>query len=119
MRVKRLKEERRLYPRVDTQLPLQIAANGYKFATSTQNVSGSGAYCHIDKYIPPFTKLAIKMLLPVVSENKRKEYNIDCKGVIVRTNDEEQGGFNIAIYFNEMDQNQREKISRYINQFLP
>lgn len=111
--------ERRLYPRIEQKLPVQLSANGYTFATSTHNVSCTGTYCRIEKYIPPFTKIAIRMVLPVVSENRREEYNVECKGVIVRTNDEDKGGFNIAIYFNEINENQQKKISKYVKQFLP
>ncbi len=113
------KAERRLYPRIEQKLPVNLSANGYTFVTSTHNVSCTGTYCHIEKYVPPFTKIAVRMLLPVVSENGKEEYNVECKGVIVRTNDEEKGGFNVAIYFNEINENQQKKISRYINQFLP
>lgn len=110
------KTERRLHPRVEKKLPLKVAANGYDFATSTQNISCVGAYCRVNKYIPPFTKIAIRITLP---NNKSKEYDVECKGVIVRTEDEKTGGFNIAIFFNEIKDDQRQKISRYISQFLP
>jgi hypothetical protein len=39
--------------------------------------------------------------------------------VVVRTEDEDMGGFNIAIFFNDINDSQRQKISRYVNQFLP
>ena len=113
------KNERRLHPRISQKLPLKIAANGYDFITTTQNVSCVGAYCHIDKYIPPFTKILIKLSLPIMTNNKNKYYSVDCKGVIVRTEDENEGGFNIAIFFNDIRDNQRQKISEYISQFLP
>lgn len=111
-----IKAERRLHPRIEKPLPFKVAANGYDFATSTRNLSCVGAYCHIGKYIPPFTKIAVKVTLP---NDRSKPYEVECKGVIVRTEDEKTGGFNIAIFFNEIRDNQRLKISRYINQFLP
>lgn len=113
------KSERRQYPRIDQRLPFKVAANGYDFATSTLNVSCVGAYCHIDKYIPPFTKVIVKLTLPVPTRNGNKNYDIECKGVVVRAEDESRGGFNIAIFFNEIGDPQRHKISQYINQFLP
>lgn len=109
---KRPGKERRLYPRVEKRLPLNVVANGYDFSTSTQNISCIGAYCHIDKYVPPFTKIAIKMELP-------PDCRVECKGVIVRTEDEKSGGFNIAIFFNEIKESQRKKIARYLSRFLP
>lgn len=114
-----IKKERRQYPRVEQRLPLKIAANGYDFATTTQNISCLGAYCHVDKYIPPFTKIMVKLTLPIASYDKNDNCSVECKGVVVRTEDEEKGGFNIAVFFNEIKDHQRNKISQYISQFLP
>lgn len=111
--------ERRVHPRIDKQLPFKVAANGYGFSTSTQNLSCVGAYCRITKYIPPFTKVMVKLTLPVKDKNGDRNYSVNCEGVIVRTEDESKGGFNIAIFFNAIGADQRKKISKYINQFVP
>jgi len=116
--IRKKKEERRQFPRVEQKLPLKIAANGYDFATVTNNISCIGTYCHIDKYIPPFTKIAVRLTLPVTSRIQVKNYSVECKGVVVRTEDEISGGFNIALFFNDIKDSQRQKISQYINQFL-
>jgi len=116
-----LPEEKRRCPRVNQELPVQIIANGYDFVTSTQNISCIGAYCHIDKYVPPFTRIMVKLTLPV-NAARTKQTNIDviCKGVIVRTEDEENGGgFNIAVFFNDIKEAQKQRISSYVSQFLP
>lgn len=117
--MKSKKAERRRYPRIKQSLPIKIAADGYNFLTSTENVSCVGAYCHLDKYIPPFTKIAVKVILPVMSGAKMKNIDVDCKGVVVRTEDERNGGFNIAIFFNGIKESQQKKIAQYVNQFLP
>ncbi len=117
--MKAKKTERRQYPRIEQTLPLKIAADGYRFATTTENVSCAGAYCHLDKYIPPFTKIAVKVTLPVMARGKIKNIEVQCSGVVVRTEDEKKGGFNIAVFFNEIKENQRKKIAQYINQILP
>lgn len=116
---KSLKSERRLHPRLEHSLAVKIAANGYDFSTTTQNISCLGAYCHIDKYVPPFTRIAIKLNLPVATSRGRKEYNVECNGVIVRSDDDTSGGFNVAIFFNRINDNQKKAISKYIGQFLP
>ena len=111
-------KERRLHPRLEHKLPLNLAVNGFDFSTSTHNISSVGAYCHLDKYMPPFTKISIKLSLP--SKGKvHKNTIVECKGVVVRSEDEAQGGFNIAIFFNRLADNQRKKITQYISQFLP
>jgi len=118
--IKNSKKERRLYPRIESRLPVKIIANGYDFATATENISCVGAYCHVDKYIPPFTKIMVKLTLPIAAGNTTPDgCNVECKGVVVRTDDEEDGGFNIAVFFNDIRNNQRQKISQYINRFLP
>ena len=118
--IKGKKNERRQHPRIDHELPLKVAANGYDFATSTQNVSCVGAYCQINKYLPPFTRVMIKLTLPTVSANGNKNSCVECRGVVVRSEDDAKtGGFNIAVFFNEINAEQRKKISQYISQFLP
>lgn len=117
--MKNKSSERRQYPRINRALPLKIAANGYQFATSTENVSCVGVYCRLDKYIPPFTKIAVKVVLPVMAEGKMKDVEVDCHGVVVRTDDDAKGGFNIAVFFNGIQENQKKKIAQYVNQFLP
>jgi hypothetical protein len=57
--------------------------------------------------------------LPVAGNERLKNNNIECKGVVVRSEDDEIGGFNIAIFFNEIKNSQRQKISQYISKFLP
>lgn len=106
--------ERREHPRIYRELPIKVQANGYDFVTSTKNLSCVGAYCRINKYVPPFTRVMIKLTFPV----KNKKCSVECKGVLVRTEDGEKGGFNIAIFFNEISQDQKRKISEYVNQFV-
>lgn len=114
-----IKRERRQHPRIDKELPINVAANGYDFVTTTQNVSCLGAYCHIDKYVPPFTKVKIKLNMPIMNKGLKEHCDVECKGVIVRSEDEVGGGFNIAIFFNEIKDQPRQTISRYVAQFLP
>lgn len=108
--------EKRLHPRINHSLPINLAVNGYDFSTSTQNISCLGAYCTIDKYVPPFTKVMVKMDVPLASSGKK--FDINCKGVVVRTEDGQEG-YNIAIFFNAIPETQRKKISQYIEGFLP
>ena len=114
----KLKIEQRLYPRVEANLALRVIANGYDFSTTTKNLSCLGAYCRINKYVPPFTKLNIKLNLPIASSGKNESV-LECKGVVVRSDDEGDGTFNIAIFFNGIENSQRHKISQYLKQFLP
>ena len=111
-------QERRLHQRIDKNLAINVVANGYDFVTSTHNISCLGAYCTIDKYIPPFTKVKIKLNLPIANNGVREKCDVDCSGVIVRTEDEPNGKFNIAIFFNEIKDHPRQKIIQYVKQFI-
>ncbi len=113
-----IKTERRKYPRFTQRLPIVLAANGYDFNTTTQNISCVGAYCHIDKYVPPFTKVLVKMNIPHGAGKVDTDHNVECKGVVVRTEDDSNKGFNIAIFFNEIKDIERKKISHYISQLV-
>jgi len=110
--------ERRVHPRIDHKLPIKVAIDKYGFVTSTKNVSCVGAYCHITKYIPPFTRVSVKLSLPVATDHGKKNYTVECKGVLVRTEDEARGGFNIAIFFNNIKEDEKKKISQYLSQYL-
>ena len=92
--------ERRSYPRVDTVLPLGIKAGDFDIVTSTENISCVGAYCRVDKYLAPLTKLDIVLAL----NSRNKNTKVKCRGVVVRTEPDTslrtKGGYNIAIYFN-------------------
>lgn len=112
------KHERRRHPRINQELPFNVLANGYDLTTTTKNLSCLGAYCHLEKYIPPFTKISIRMALPVLSRDKKERAKVECGGVIVRTEDAVSGGFNVAIFFNNIKESQKQKISRYIQQIL-
>ena len=109
-------KDRRKYPRLEKRLPIKVAANGYDFSTTTHNLCCAGAYCTIRRYVPPFTKLRVKLYLPCPKTKKTME--IECCGVVVRTEDESNGFFNIAIFFNEIKVNPRKKIADYVHQCL-
>ncbi|MCM8762926.1 MAG: PilZ domain-containing protein [Candidatus Omnitrophica bacterium] len=106
------RQERRKYPRINKNLPLSIALKGADFVVETKNISCGGAYCHVDRYIKPLTKLAICINLP---DTKR---NIFCKGVVVRTEEAVPTGYNIAIFFNEIDKKDLNVLSNYIHHHL-
>ncbi|MCX5707712.1 MAG: PilZ domain-containing protein [Candidatus Omnitrophica bacterium] len=112
------KQERRLNPRIDQKLPISVVTNGYDFVTSTHNISCLGAYCTIDKYVPPFTKVRIKLNLPIAQNGVKSNYDVDCTGVVVRSEDDPDGKFNVAIFFNEIKDQPRQKIAQYVKQFI-
>jgi len=112
-------DERRKYPRINQNLPIRVAVNGYDFMSSTRDISCVGTYCHVEKYMPPFTRVMVRLSLPIMSNSESTFHDVACKGVIVRSEDGNTGGFNIAIFFNDIKEEVRSKIAQYVGQFLP
>jgi len=105
--------ERRRYPRVEKKLPIELLTDKYEISTETKNLSCIGAYCTVDKDIPLLTKLSITLILPKKSEDKC--IKVKCKGVVVRKEIINSNKFNIAIFFNDIKETEKNKILRYID----
>jgi len=109
--------EKRRYPRIEKTLPLKIYADKYDICTETRNLSCNGVYCTVKEDIPPLTKLAIAIILP--QDSRQASYlKVNCKGVVVRQEKNSLGGFNIAIFFNDINPQEKNKLARYINKHL-
>lgn len=112
-------QERRRTPRLDNNIPLKIRSDDFDIVTETKNLSSSGAYCRINKYLEPMTKLKIVLLLPIRRHNRLTTKKISCEGIIVRT--ESVPGeqyFNVAIYFSDIPQKDVNCLNDYINSSL-
>lgn len=107
--------ERRRHPRIAKNVPLKICQEDGDIVTETANLSRSGAYCRVDKYIQPMTKMQTHLLLPLKRNGKTVNKKISCQGVVVRT--EPIPGtpmFHIAIFFNDITQKDADIIADYI-----
>ena len=112
-------QERRRDPRLTGSIPVKISSDDIDIVTETKNLSRSGAYCRISKYIEPMTKLKIHLLLPMKRQDKVVTKKISCQGVIVRTESiPTEEGFNIAIYFQDIRSRDAENITDFINASL-
>lgn len=112
-------QERRRSPRIANNIPVKICSEQGDIVTETGNISRSGVYCKVDKYIEPMTKMKVHLLLPVKKGGKNSSKKISCQGVVVRSEAlEGQESFNIAIFFNDIAQRDAETIADYINNFL-
>lgn len=111
-------QERRDHPRIETVLPLNIKTADFDIATSTKNISCVGAYCEVDKYLAPMTKLDIVLVL----NDRNKNTKVKCQGVVVRSEpqeyNEKQEKYNIAIYFNYITDPEKQKITKFIKNTL-
>ncbi len=111
--------EKRRYPRAKKSLPIKIKNGDFDIATETKNISCIGAYCQIDKYIPPFTKIKATVLLPYKTKNTN--HYINCEGTVVRIEKNDNSlepQYNIAIYFNQISKTNMLKIDRFVKNYL-
>jgi c-di-GMP-binding flagellar brake protein YcgR len=107
--------ERRRYPRVSNNVPLKIFSPDADLVTETKNISCSGVFCRISRYLEPMTKLKVVLLLPVRKNGRIATKKISCGGVVVRTeNILNEEGFHTAIFFNDI----QPKDSRFIADFV-
>ena len=51
--------ERRRTPRVSERVPLGITEGGTTLEAETVNLSAAGAYCTLDRFLAPMTKLQL------------------------------------------------------------
>ena len=111
--------DRRKDPRIDFSIPIKIEQDEGDLVTETRNISRSGIYCRVNRYIAPMTKLKISLLLPVKKKEKSTIKKISCQGIVVRSEPiEGEAAFNTAIFFNEISQKDAKIIAEYVNTFL-
>jgi hypothetical protein len=87
--------------------------------TSTENVSASGAYCIVSRFIPPMTKVQIRLELPTEQGSRP----LRCQGVIVRIDpphaSPQQRRYQVAIFFNDLSERDRAHLAHFVQQRLP
>ncbi|MBF0385656.1 MAG: PilZ domain-containing protein [Candidatus Omnitrophica bacterium] len=112
-------QERRKDPRVRNNVPVKITNLDGDQVTETANISRSGAYCRVEKYIEPMTKLNINLLVPFRKNKKVSSKKVNCGGVVIRTEPVPgQEAFNIAIFFNDITKKDADCISDYVSFYL-
>ena len=112
--------EKRRSPRVKRQVTLRIKGDDYDLTGRTRDISCIGTYCTVNKYIPPFSLISIILLLPLRINNQNTICNVRCQGVVVRTEEnlENNGEYNIAIYFNRVRKLDKARLLQYVQQYL-
>ncbi len=114
--------ENRKYPRIEKRLKFKIRTDGFETDTETINLSCIGVSCHIKEKIPYMTRLRIVLALPC-SGKKRGSICVECYGVVVRvekipSKPRTPVAYHVAIFFSEIDESEREKLSEYIEEML-
>lgn len=117
MNPKNIDAERRRHPRINERLQFKVKAEDFDTVTETINLSCLGAYCQLNMHIPLMTNLKITLALSYGDQGNEFEY-AECNGVVVRVEEvlsEANVGsvYNTAIYFNEIEESEKEKIEKF------
>ena len=111
--------ERRRAPRVSERVPLGITEGGATLTAETVNLSANGAYCTLDRFLAPMTKLQLDYELP---GHTGRRVRIRCTGVVVRSEpiivSPHQGRYHVAIFFTDLSERHRSALSRFVRQRL-
>jgi hypothetical protein len=111
--------ERRQHPRLEGNIPVKICSDDFDIVTETGNLSRTGSYCKVDKYIEPMTKLKIHLLIPLKRGQKIVTKKISCDGVVVRTESVPgQPFYNVAVYFSDIHSKDADYIAEYVKTAL-
>jgi hypothetical protein len=115
-------QERRRYPRINKNMPLELKSGDSVVIAESINLSCIGAYCKVNKHIPLMTKLKIVFELLYDSEGNGGDH-VECHGVVVRIdevlseNSKVFGGYNVAIYFHDIEESEKNKIKNFVEKY--
>ena len=114
-------DERRRHPRKHIAVDGHIACHtgDSEVTLRTHNVSCSGLYCHVPRFLPPFTRVNVAMALPIRdggTESHNETFAIE--GVVVRTDPEKESPkvdeYHVAIFFSGMTDEARTLLTQYV-----
>lgn len=99
----------RRFPRQDLKLTL---TGGIK--AESVNISSRGLYCMVDKPVPEFSKLRVRLELPLSDGDL---YNIECEGIVVRSEPQKAAGhvsYSLAVYFLNLDSERAKVVEDFL-----
>lgn len=115
--------ERRGHQRVRADLAAQIVTSNQRdqhVVVRSKNISCSGLYCHLDRYIAPFQKLHLSIIVPLVENGRVHNEVIQIDAATVRVEPEENDpdvlDYHTAILFENMSEKDRQIIDKYVKQ---
>ena len=109
------REERRRYPRSRRGVQAVDDKGEPGVLNHVDNISASGVLCHTVKPLPLMTKLGMALELPSPIDRR-----IDCEGVVVRCEADEQGddNFKVAILYTRISDEDRDAIHEWVESDL-
>lgn len=112
-----IKADNRTHPRFILILPLQISTEDFTLDTTSKNISCSGVFCYVDRFIPLDSKVNVSMRLAYFVDGLKAQRTVKCKAKIVRIDspsDKVNGSYRVGIAFEEIAGEDREALKAYI-----
>lgn len=107
--------EKRKYPRIEKTVDFKLKTKEDIVAAKMINLSANGAFCNVNKKFSPMTQLGI--VFPLIYDKKAEEVEyVECFGVVVRVEEISAKNeiYHIAIFFNDVEASEMDKILKYI-----
>ncbi|MBN2096875.1 MAG: PilZ domain-containing protein [Candidatus Omnitrophica bacterium] len=115
-------KERRRHHRIDVNLPITVAYQQKIISSNTKNISILGTYIESNQEITRGMSLDICLTLPKEDLKRRKSKQINCQGIVFRTQPLTSAGpksrYGIGIFFRSFLKKGEKELLRYINYAL-
>ena len=115
--------ERRGSERADARLSMRVeagaTAGAARIVTESQNISGSGVYCHASHYLAPLSKVQLTIVLPKSPGGAGGPQElVKCDGIVVRCNQRPGGRsetpYDLACMFTSLEGSLRSRIEEFV-----
>ncbi len=110
--------ENRGHPRFILMLPLEISFGGFCLQTKTKNISCSGVYCEVDRFIPKGTQVKVSMRVSLTIDRRKVKKVINCPARVIHIYPPDPRGdvnYNIGIEFLNLKESDRDLLLKYIS----
>lgn len=115
-------DDRRRAPRVFARLTLSSVPEGSdaSFAMETVDISASGAYCLVDRFVPLMTRVNLSMDLPENPHGHAAEaacVTVRAEGIVVRVEQNAEGNgaaYRLALFFSALEGDGRSRLEDFV-----
>lgn len=115
MPLKMSPSERRRQPRIPHKVSLRIAQEQGELIAETHNISASGAYCALNQFVEPMTKLDLHFEIFL----EEGPYTVSCTGVVVRVEPEiiegQKERYQTAVFFSDISEKDKKALEAYVH----
>lgn len=111
-------QDRRRAPRVRARVVLSSEKDGEPFIMETVDISVSGAYCVVDRFVPLMSRVSISMELPEQGSSAAGRM-VQAEGIVVRVEPEEDAldnspGYRLALFFSHVEGDGRASLESFV-----